>query len=196
MTDNNLSLPEDIIAESIAEDVLSSVLSDFAAAQENTRKVTVLEAWWELLKRVPVEKELPITMDMVIPVINNFPWLQLYDVPTHFKTFYKLLGEALEILTFEIESEPECLERGEDDAELNHGHYLNVLIGWNKMLKVQAETWDVSALSAGAEMSGTISANEFLVGANGLTAHLGAIDFQYSNEDRDLVNGAVNEVEV
>ena len=191
MTDSNNN-----ITDTDGDAIFWETITDFEGVQEETRKVTVLEAWWELLKRVPVEKELPITMDMVIPVINNFPWLELHDVPTHFKTFYKLLGEALEILTFEIESEPECLERGEDDAELNHGHYLNILIGWNKMLKVQAETWDVSALSAGAEMSGTISANEFLVGANGLTAHLGVIDFQYSNEDRDLVNGAVNEVEV
>ena len=191
MTDSNNN-----ITDTDGDAIFWETITDFAGAQEETRKVTVLEAWWELLKRVPVEKDLPITIDMVIPVINNFPWLELHDVPTHFKTFYKLLGEALEILTFEIESEPECLERGEDDAELNHGHYLNILIGWNKMLKVQAETWDVSALSAGAEMSGTISANEFLVGANGLTAHLGVIDFQYSNEDRDLVNGAVNEVEV
>ena len=191
MTDSNSN-----ITDTDGDAIFWETITDFEGVQEETRKVTVLEAWWELLKRVPVEEELPVTMDMVIPVINNFPWLELHDVPTHFKTFYKLLGEALEILTFEIESDPECLERGEDDAELNHGHYLNILIGWNKMLKVQAETWDVSALSAGAEMSGTISANEFLVGANGLTAHLGVIDFQYSNEDRDLVNGAVNEVEV
>ena len=49
--------------------------------------------------------------------------------------------------------------------------------------------------SAAPMLSGHIEAASFLMGSKGLLAHLGEIDFEYDEEDAQMVNAAVQDDE-
>ena len=163
---------------------------------KTTKEVTVLEAWYELLSNVaPAAKE-PIRMAMVIPVLGRFPYLDVAEADTHFKCFYEILENAHQALMFEIASDPECLKNGVNDAEDNHGHYLNVIISWSKVLREYEDGWDVKDLDAAPKLTAGIAATEYLIGEQGLLAHLGTIGFNYNEGDFEMVAAAVEGGEV
>lgn len=156
---------------------------------------TMLETWREILSNVDTMKDRRITMEDALQTLNNHPYLKLFDVPVHNATFYSFLSEAFDALNYEIESDPECLKRAENDAEENRAHYLNLIINWGKIARQREETWDVANPSAAPMLSGHIEAASFLMGSKGLLAHLGEIDFEYDEEDAQMVNAAVQDDE-
>lgn len=159
------------------------------------REYTMLETWREILSNVESMKDRRITMEDALQTLNNHPYLKLFDVPVHNATFYSFLSDAFDALKYEIESDPECLKRAENDAEENRAHYLNLIINWGKLARQREETWDVSNPSAAPMLSGHIEAASFLMGSKGLLAHLGEIDFEYDEEDAQMVNAAVQDDE-
>lgn len=159
------------------------------------REHTLLETWWEVLSNVDSMKDRRVTMEDALQTLNNHPYLKLFDVPVHNATFYSFLSDAFEALSYEIQSDPECLNRAEKDAEENRAHYLNILISWGKLARQREEAWDVANPSAGPMLSGHIEAASFLMGSKGLLAHLGEIDFEYNEEDAEMVNAAIRDDE-
>lgn len=159
------------------------------------REHTMLETWREILSNVDTMKDRRITMEDALQTLNNHPYLKLFDVPVHNATFYSFLSDAYDALKYEIESDPECLNRAENDAEENRAHYLNLIINWGKIARQREETWDVANPSAAPMLSGHIEAASFLMGSKGLLAHLGEIDFEYDEEDALMVNAAVQDDE-
>lgn len=159
------------------------------------REYTMLETWREILSNVETMKDRRITMEDALQTLNNHPYLKLFDVPVHNATFYSFLSAAFDALNHEIESDPECLKRAENDAEENREHYLNLIINWGKIARQREETWDVTNPSSAPMLSGHIEAASFLMGSKGLLAHLGEIDFEYDEEDAQMVNAAVQDDE-
>lgn len=165
------------------------------APEAPPREYTLLETWWEVLSNVDAMKGRRISMEDALQTLNNHPYLKLFDVPLHTDSFYSFLSEAFEALNYEIQSDPECLSRAENDAEENRAHYLNLLINWGKIARKREEAWNVADPAAGPQLSGHIEAASFLMGSKGLLAHLGEIDFEYTEEDAAMVNAAIQDDE-
>ena len=169
-------------------------------AEENTqaepeapaRKRTLLELWWEVLQNVPVEREKPIGMSDAVRLLGHHSFLTLRDLGLYHEFYFNFLQEGLDVLQAVIEDDPESLEAGEDDAELNRAHYLNVLINWTKIFKIAEEDWDSLAPSAPAMLAAYIDAAAFLIGQQGLIAHLAEIEFPFDETDQAFVAMAVN----
>lgn len=159
-------------------------------------EVTVLEAWASVLSHVESESKIPVRMAMVIPVLSNYPWLTVKEMPNHFASFYGILQDAYQALMFEIATDENCLKRGETDAEDNHNLYVNIIISWSKILREFEDNWDARKPWGGTQLSAGIAATEYLIGEQGLLSHLGSIGFRYHDGDFEMVAAAVEGGEV
>ena len=163
-----------------------------AEPEAPARKRTLLELWWEVLQNVPTERKKSIGMSDAVRLLGHHSFLKLEDLSLYHELYFNFLQEGLEALQAVIEDDPECLEAGEDDAELNRAHYLNVLINWTKIFKLAEEGWDSSSFAAPAMLAAYIDAAAFLIGQQGLIAHLAEIEFPFDETDQALVAMAVN----
>ena len=159
------------------------------------REHTMLETWREILSNVDTMKDRRVTMEDALQPLNNHPYLKLSEVSAHNAAFYSFLSEAFDALNYEIQSDPKCLSRTENDAEENRAHYLNLIINWGKIARAREEAWGATDPIAAPLLSGHIEAASFLMGSKGLLAHLGEIDFEYDDEDAQMVNAAIQDGE-
>lgn len=152
---------------------------------------TLLEVWSSILGDIETMRAEPISMASASQTLNSYPFLRLHHLSEFHKRFYDHLLEYREILEAEIATDPSCFKHVEDDAEKNREHYLNLLVAWQVLALQHQEAWDHSDKDAAAEFAAISESTLFVVGDNGLIAHLGAIQFPMSAEDRDTVTQAI-----
>lgn len=153
--------------------------------------LTVLEVWQKVLENVKHEGITKVTMAMALRALNKHPRLRAGDVKEYYDLFHDALGEALGVVEFEIEQDPQALKRVDTDAEDNRGIYLNVMVGWSSLLKLHEDEWDSGEVFADTKLSAYGDAAEFLIGPAGLLAHLQTIDLPFDEDDQAFVNDAV-----
>ena len=163
-----------------------------AEPEAQARKRTLLELWWEVLQNVPGEWAKPIGMSDAIRLLGHHSFLTVRDLELYHELYFNFLKEGLDALQAVIEDDPECLEAGEDDAELNRANYLNVLINWTKIFKIAEEGWNPANFASSAMLAAYIDAAAFLIGQQGLIAHLAEIEFPFDAEDQAFIAMAVN----
>ena len=159
--------------------------------KEPERKRTVLEVWWEVLKNVGPARLEGITMESAVRLLSAHDFLQLEDLNNYSVLYYDILEEAAAILDAEIEDDPSVLEAGEEDGVDNRAAYLNMLINWQKMLRARELEWSPTTPLAGPKLAAYIDGASFLVGQQGLGAHLSQIEFEFTEADAELVRQAV-----
>lgn len=179
-------------------DIIDEALED-AATGKTSITATVLEVWRELLSNINNEEVTKLSFAQVVSISGRHDRLRLSDVTTYALTFYELLAEALTIVLDEIASEPESLSRGgDDDAEDNKAHYLNIITQWQIMFAAEEASF-LSHLPKAEEqdsvvyMAALIDAMNFVLGESGLVAHLDAINFAFNDEDAAAVLQAVQD---
>lgn len=171
------------------KDVMEAAERRVSGAEPQPR--TLLEVWRVILSGLEKHEKAHITMEVADQIVNAHPRLRIQDVPTYHRMYFYCLREFRSVLLAEIESDPECLTRAENDAEENAHHYLNLLIIWQQLLHQWDEEWECSSTDAHIEMAAIGSAANFILGENGLAGHLDAINFDYSDEDAAAVGAAI-----
>ena len=137
-------------------------------AQRGVMKHTLLESWLAVLSNVDMEKSQPISMMQAMQATSTHRSLTLEQLPLFFAHYYELLQGAYEVVGFEIESDPGCLNRLGDpndpereeevDAIGNKAHYLNIIIGWNRLLQEFEKGWGVLQVDAEEKLAAYIDA--------------------------------------
>ena len=153
---------------------------------------TLLEVWKIILDGLEKHETAHISMEIADQIVTAHPRLRIQDVATYHVIYFHCLKEFREALLAEIESDPECFTRAENDAEENRHHYLNLLTLWQQQLHQWDLEWSCASQDAHIEMAAIGSAANFILGENGLAGHLDAINFDYSDEDAVSVGAAIS----
>lgn len=173
-------------------ETFEDIVEDFNEPDQPAKSTrTVLEVWREVLSNVDAAKREPVTMDQAARLISAHPFLKLDELNAYSVLYYEILEDAAAILDNEIESDPTILDAGDEDGATNKAAYLNLLINWQKMLKVLETSWRCTNHLAGPKMAAFIDGASFLVGEKGLSAHLSQIKFEFNEDDAELVRAAV-----
>ena len=171
------------------EDIVDETAEEMT---EKPRIRTVLEVWREVLSNVPEAADEPITMDTAVRLLGAHGFLTMRELSDYSGFYFSILEEAAGILEAELELDPSVLEAGEEDGDANKAAYLNLLINWQKMLRVHEKNWTVDNMYAGPRLAAYIDGANFLVGRTGLAAHLSEIWFEFNDDDQEMIRVAVN----
>lgn len=160
--------------------------------EQTETSTTVLEAWESILGNVASVREERLSLKHVVTVMRRHEYLS--PITEHYagysKKFYDVLEDALDLLQFEAESFPKAKKAGEDDMEVNRVLYMNIYIGWMRLIQQEELDWDLGKEDSLGHMAALTDAAAFLLGDQGLITYLDAAGFEPTAEDKDLLSEA------
>ena len=161
--------------------------------EQTETSTTVLEAWESILGNVASVREEKPSLKHVVTVMRRHEYLS--PINEHFagytKKFYDVLEDALDLLQFEAESFPKAKKAGEDDMEVNRVLYMNIYIGWMRLIQQEELDWDLGEEDSLGHMAALTDAAAFLLGDQGLITYLDAAGFEPTAADKELLNAAL-----
>ena len=163
--------------------------------EQTETSTTVLEAWESILGNVASVREEKPSLKHVVTVMRRHEYLS--PINEHFagytKKFYDVLEDALDLLQFEAESFPKAKKAGEDDMEVNRVLYMNIYIGWMRLIQQEELDWNLGKEDSLGQMAALTDVAAFLLGDQGLITYLDAAGFEPTAEDKDLLSAALTD---
>ena len=160
--------------------------------EQTETSTTVLEAWESILGNVASVRDEKPSLKHVVTVMRRHEYLS--PITDHFsgytKKFYDVLEDALDLLQFEAESFPKAKKAGDDDMEVNRVLYMNIYIGWMRLIQQEELDWDLGSEDSLGHMAALTDVAAFLLGDQGLITYLDAAGFEPTAEDKDLLSAA------
>lgn len=157
---------------------------------------TILQVWQEVLKPAEAEKSKRITPQYANRICTTYNGLQFADMLEFRDRYFSKILQLASILDIEIATDDECLKliSPEEDIEHNSVHYLNVLTDWQKAFLQWELDWDCADPAAPIELAAISEVHRMFFDQNGLTALLDQIKFEFTDDDRDLLSAALQEL--
>ena len=159
--------------------------------QQEIQQHTLLEVWSSLLDNIDQVRTQKPSMRDVAYISGRFPEVKFADAGRYAEEYYDRLEQYRDILQAEIDSNPKALKNVEGDATENRHHYLNLLALWNGLAQRWENEWDYASPDAAIEFAAIVQANAFVLGEQGLVAHLASIDFEMTPEDGEAIQAAI-----
>ena len=160
--------------------------------EQTETSTTVLEAWESILGNVAAVRDEKPSLKHVVTVMRRHEYLS--PITDHYagysKKFYDVLEDALNLLQFEAESFPKAKKAGDDDMEVNRVLYMNIYIGWMRLIQQEELDWDLGSEDSLGHMAALTDVAAFLLGDQGLITYLDAAGFEPTAEDKDLLSAA------
>ena len=156
---------------------------------------TLLEMWDQLLTDGLAAREARVSMSDAYRLLNDQPGLvNVRTLGLFQEHYYELIEQARDIVRFEIDSDPDSLKVDpSEDAEKNKHHYLNIIVNWNSMFRLNDEEWSYDQENADVRLAAATAVAAAIVGQQGLFGHLQHIGFQFNEEDSQLIATAGEE---
>ena len=164
--------------------------------EEGTRllDMPLLKTWQAVLSNIETERVARITPGWAATIVGNWTSLKFSDVPAYHERYFEHLTELRQCLLDVIEFDPECLERmGADDIEENRGHYIEILLAWRLTVMRWELAWDCLDPDAAIEFAAIADASRLFLGEQGLIQHLGQREFQFTQEESDMLEARLVE---
>ncbi len=157
----------------------------------------VLQVWHEVLKSADNVKAEGITLQWANAIVSKYAGVEFGDMPAYRDAYYELVAELRNILELEIETDDEAFNRFsiEEDREENAHHYLNLLRDWQCALLRRELTWDCTAPTAAVDVAALAEVHQLFFGQQGLTGHLEAIKFEFTESDQEDLGEALRELQ-
>ena len=157
---------------------------------------TILEVWQQVLKPAEVEKTKKITPQYANRICTTYNGVQFKDMVDFRDRYFSKILQLASILDLEIATDDECfnLVTPEEDVEHNNTHYLNVLTDWQKAFLQWELDWETTDPSASIELAAISEVHRMFFDQNGLTSLLDQIKFEFTDDDRDLLAAALQEL--
>lgn len=163
--------------------------------EQTETSTTVLEAWESILGNVASVRDEKPSLKHVVTVMRRHEYLS--PINEHFagytKKFYDVLEDALGLLQFEAESFPKAKKAGDDDMEVNRVLYMNIYIGWMRLIQQEELDWDLGEEDSLGHMAALTDVAAFLLGDQGLITYLDAAGFEPTEEDKELLSAALTD---
>lgn len=184
----------DTVKNEDIEELLKGAEGLLAGKAEPTSQRTVLEIWQEILSNIENFENEDLGPEEVLALLAGRPSLKVEEIWEYLKRYYGLLKEYRGALDEEIASDPDCLKHhGDADLEENRHHYLNMLLLWNLLAQHVGDEWSWHNSAPLAKAYALVDARAFVLGENGLVAHLGVLGLQLDEDERQNIETALNE---
>lgn len=146
----------------------------------------VLEVWREVLVPIETEAVANITPQWATRIVTSFAGVTFADMLEFQERYFTKLREFRDILTTEIDGDPECLSYStpEEDVEHNAHHYKNVMMLWQMALLQWELDWDTADPMAATELAAISEVHKMFFGNVGMTAYLDNIGLQFNDDDQ------------
>jgi hypothetical protein len=169
------------------DDILSA-----AEAEESFH--TILEVWRSILAPAKDQIGAPITPQWATRMVQSYAGLTYADTPALADLYYRRIMVLAGILDEEIASDDECLNAvtADEDVEHNSGHYLNVLIAWQKQFLLWELEWVPTSGTAAVEVASLSEVHRMFFDPTGISALLEQIGYQFTDADKDLLIAELN----
>ena len=143
---------------------------------------TLLEVWTQLLSNIETSMKEPVTPAQALALTQRWTFLRIKDLAKYHHVYHGLLLDYRNVLEEVLSHDPDAIHRVEDDLEVNRQQYLDALLNWQLLIQSYDHSWDSEEEDAGVLLAAQNDAARFIAGENGLLGHLGALDFQFSEE--------------
>lgn len=185
--------PESIEFSEQDEKDLSTLLGEAAEAKYNP----VLRIWKEILSEDNRQHGRRITVPMANGICGKYQEMTFALMPAFLDRYFQIMGDLVDELTAEIASDDDCLNWHsiDEDKEENGVHYRNLLTAWQLRLLTWEMGWDCTHPDAAAHIAALGEISGFFFGDNGLTGHLGAIGFDFTEDDQAALAEALSELQ-
>lgn len=192
-------MPEVIETIETPEEAAGAEVIDLfgAAATDDTetRYITVLETWRELLKpgaKVLSEKPHP---NWCIHMITSYVGLDFKDmlaVRDEITSRFELMRTILDL---ELDGDEECMKKAsrEEDIEENRAHYKNLIYLWQAQVQQWELEWDCTDPDAAITLAALGEIHKMFLGEQGLIRHLDAVQFPFDQSDQEELVGLLTE---
>lgn len=161
---------------------LNTLLGEAAEATYNP----VLRIWKEILSEDNRSHGARVTIPWSNGVCSKYVGMTYALMPAFVERYFQIMGDLAALLTEEIASDDDCLDWHsiDEDKEENAGHYRALLTSWQKRLLTWEMGWDCTHPDASAHVAALGEISGFFFSDNGLTGHLGAIGFEFTDADQ------------
>jgi len=158
---------------------------------------TILKVWKEVLK--PENRKgsaSDITMQWANGIVTKYAGIGFGDMVAYRDAYFALFDVMYDVLLFEIEQDVDCFEPStkEEDVENNGYHYLNLLREWQLAFLRKELEWDCTAPTAAVDIAALAEVHGVFFGPTGLTGHLEAIQFEFTESDQGDLAAALQEL--
>lgn len=155
---------------------------------EKPKNHTILEVWSSVLDAIEDARDSRITVSKAAQLVATYPFLSFEDLPAYMEAYYDYLVQYRSLLREEIASDDKALTWTEpdDDAEQNRHHYLNLMVGWQRLALHLRSEWEVGAF-AGIKLAALNDTQQFMLGERGIINLLGQIKFSYDDDDANEI---------
>lgn len=173
-------------------------LDKLLAEQEKPEYHTLLEVWKNILSKANLDANRRVTMKWANGIVGQYQGVGFGDMKAFTEIYFDLIDDMVKILEFEISTDEDCLkpDNPADDIELNSSHYKNVLTLWQQSMLQRELEWDCESPTAALEIAALAETHKVFFGSNGLTGHLEALSFDFTEDDQqELANVLAGTVE-
>jgi hypothetical protein len=172
---------------------LSTLLGEAAEAKYNP----VLRIWKEILSEDNISHGARITIPWANGICGKYANMTYALMPAFVERYFQIMNDLAADLNEEIASDDDCLNWHsiDEDKEENGGHYRALLTTWQKRILTWEMGWDCAHPDAAAHVAALGEISAFFFGDNGLTGHLGAIGFEFTDADQEALANALSELQ-
>lgn len=156
---------------------------------------TLLEVWRELLRPARENSVQPISLQWAVRLKQEYPHLTFAELDKVRVGYFARLDELVQILHYEIESDPDALTRDvlEDDQQYNAHHYKNLLMLWQEAFILWESEWSATSKTAAIDAAVIAEVHKMILGPNSLVGHLDSISFEFTEADQQVLADALSE---
>lgn len=180
-------MTENTTPEAQTDEDLAAIAASLAHDEDGPVMTnTVLRVWREMLSHLEAASVEPISSAFVVRILSAWPRLELSEIKAYWDFYYASAIKLRDLMEDAIATDPDSVERVEDDGTVNREVYLEVMYLWSRQFEEWEREWDYSAPHALAETFATADIFEFFLGRQGLVAYLYQeyIGFEWGEEDQ------------
>ena len=155
----------------------------------------VLNVWKEILEASKTVRKERITPQWASRIVSQYNGIYFDAMPLYRDLYYDKIDQLIEVLQTEIDTDDECLKHPspEEDKEQNTFHYLNVIIGWQKVILSWELDWDCTHIDAPVELATIAEVHKMFFGDTGLASLLDQINFEFTETAQQLLFAELEE---
>lgn len=174
------------------EDTTAAEAGDLLEEAAKAPYHTILEVWSKVLEP---NAKLRMTPQWANRIISTYNGLSFHDMGSFKDRFTSKVEQLADILRTVIEEDEEALKRvtSEEDATLNHHHYMTVLFAWQQAILMWELEWEWAGASAAAELAAISEVHKMFFAQEGLASLLDQIGFQFDDTDREALAAMLEE---
>lgn len=157
---------------------------------------TILEVWESVLGNAPEAAKGKVTPQWAMKIISEYPQIKFADMKEMHRRYFDMHIRLGEILSEVIAKNPKAksFTNAAEDIENNKPLYIQLLTEWQKAILGWELDWDCEDPHAAVELAAIAEVHKFFFGPVGITGHLDAIKFEFTQDDQEALQAELEEL--